>query len=133
MKFIITVLLIIGFYMGIRSIFREYKKEEQRQKQNEAPPEVRPADGLEGMPPQFEASLKTAQSQGAASLKAWLDRYRSYLHDPKLGAIELDYALLVSRTDPAEAKRVFAEVKQRTPATSPLYDRVKKLDSTFGR
>jgi hypothetical protein len=132
MKLIISVLIIIGVYMGIRSVFREYKKEEARQNKQDAPQPAAPADALTGMPANFDPSLQAAQAQGAPALKAWLDRYRPYLHDPKLGAIELDYALLISRTDPAEAKRVFAQVKQRTPANSPLNDRVKRLDSTFG-
>src|SRR5207237_900362 len=77
-------------------------------------------------------SLKAAQAQGAASLKAWLDRYGSHIRDPRLGDIELDYALLLSRANPGEAKRVFSTVKARTPPNSPLYPRVKRLDATLG-
>jgi hypothetical protein len=132
MKFIISVLIIIALYLGAKSVFDQYKKEQQKERQaSGAEPPPAPV-GLPGMPEQFEPSLKAAQAQGAASLKAWLDRYGSHIRDPRLGDIELDYALLLSRSNPGEAKRVFSTVKARTPPNSPLYPRVKRLDATLG-
>jgi hypothetical protein len=54
------------------------------------------------------------------------------VRDPRLAEIELNYVVLVSRTNPSEAKQVFQAVKKRTPKTSPLYDRIKRLDATYG-
>ena len=84
------------------------------------------------MPANFEPSLQAAQAQGAQALKTWLERYASHIQDPKLAAIQLDYVVLLSRSDPAEAKRIFTAVKQRVPKNSPVYERLKRLDATYG-
>jgi len=86
---------------------------------------------LPGLPASLESSLQTAQKQGAASLKTWLKNYRSYVTDPRLAAIELDYVVLVSPGNPQEAKQVFAAVKQRTPTNSLAYPRIKQLEKTY--
>ncbi len=92
-----------------------------------------PVEQVPGMAPQLEASLQKAQQGGAQTLKQWLDNYRrsGLVKDPRLASIELDYVLLLAREDSAEAKRIFAEVKKRTPANSPVFARVKALESTF--
>ena len=128
MKALITLVLIFGLYLLSKSISTQYKAKQQK----ENPTKAAPANVLEGLPEQFEASLQEAQSQGAPALKAWLQKYRRYVRDPRLAEIELAYVVLVSRTNPAEAKQVFRSVKQRTPKTSPVYERVKRLDSTYG-
>lgn len=128
MKALITLLLIVGVYWIGKSISTEYKARQAK----ENPAQTTTANPIEGLPDQFEASLQEAQSQGAPALKAWLQRYRTYVRDPRLAAIELDYVVLVSRTNPAEAKKFFQAVKRRTPKTSPVYDRVKRLESTYG-
>ena len=45
--------------------------------------------------------------------------------------IELDYVVMVSREDPAEARRVFAAVKKRTAESSPVYPRIQTLEKTY--
>jgi hypothetical protein len=132
MKALITIVLLAGIYLFGKAIFDQYKakeaKEEAAAKAANGPP-----DGLEGMPANFQASLDAAQAQGAPALKNWLERYASFIHDPKLAAIQLDYVVLVSRSDPSEAKRVFQAFKARVPKDSPVYDRVKRLESTYGQ
>src|SRR3954466_13893553 len=109
------------------------RSETKQQKEEAASkPATGPADGLEGMPPNFEPTPRAAQAQGAHALKAWLERYAPYIQDPKLAAIQLDYVVLVSRSDPAEAKRFCQAVKRRIPKNSPVYQRIQRLDSTFG-
>jgi|SRR3954451_21128933 hypothetical protein len=130
MKILIILVILIAAYF----LFNGFKSEYQaKQKKEQAAEQGVPADGLTGMSPNFEPSLQTAESQGPAALKVWLTRYSSYVQDPKLASIQLDYVVMAGRTDPAEAKRVFQAVKARTPKTSPVYSRVQKLDSTFGR
>jgi hypothetical protein len=132
MKALITLALIVGVYLFGKAIFDQYKAKQQKEEAAAKGVYV-PADGLEGMPANFEASLQAAQAQGAPALKAWLERYASHIQDPKLAAIQLDYVVLLSRSDPAEAKRIFLAVKQRVPKNSPVYERVKRLDVTYGR
>ena len=96
-----------------------------------AEPKPAPAPTLEGMPPSFEPALAAAQKQGAAGLRNFLANYGRSIRDPRLADIELDYVVLLSRQDPAEAKRVFEAVKVRTVMSSPVYGRIKKLEKTF--
>lgn len=133
MKALITLALLFGIYFFGKSIYQQAKVKQAQEEAAAKGEPAGPADGLEGMPPQFQASYDAAAAQGATALKTWLDRYRSHIRDPKLAAIELDYVVLVSRSNPNEAKRVFRAVKARVPPTSPVYERVKRLDATYGR
>ncbi len=49
---------------------------------------------------------------------------RQGAQDPRKAWIELDSCVAIAREDPSEARRVFAEVKKRTP-------RVKALEKTY--
>ena len=132
MKALISLVLIVGLYLFGKAVFDQYKVQ-QKKEEAAAKGIYQPADGLDGMPSNFEPSLQAAQAQGAPGLKAWLERYASQVQDPKLAAIQLDYVVLLSRSNPAEAKRIFLAVKKRVPKNSPVYERVKRLDSTFGQ
>jgi hypothetical protein len=79
----------------------------------------------------MEASLSAAEKQGASGLGDWLRQYRSFVRDPRLADIELDYVVLLLHQDPAEARRIFNDVKSRTPTFSPIYPRVQRLEKTF--
>jgi len=86
---------------------------------------------LEGLPPQLETSLQAAERAGAVGLKNWLQTYGRMVRDPRRASIELDYCVIVARDNPAEAKRVFAAVKERTLNSSPVYPRIKQLERTY--
>jgi hypothetical protein len=64
-------------------------------------------------------------------LRNWLKAYDRQIKDPRKAWIELDYCVLVAREDPAEARRVFASVKDRMPASSPVWPRIKQLEKTY--
>jgi hypothetical protein len=142
MKQFLTIVVLGGvLYLVYRGSnawrdFSQKQKAADRQRMG-LPAEPTPAQPakLPGMNPTYEASLEksleTAKNGGAAALKSWLTQYRVYVNDPRLADIELDYVLLVSRTDLAEAKRVFADVKRRTPPTSPIHERLNRLAKTF--
>jgi hypothetical protein len=51
--------------------------------------------------------------------------------DPRLAWIELDYVLMITKDDPVQAKRVFQDVKQRTPPESKIYPRIKSLEKNY--
>ena len=90
-----------------------------------------PSSTPPGLPPSLEGVLQAAHKQGAEGLRNFLNRYRYTIQDPRLAAIELDYVVLVSLHDPAEAKRVFKSVQQRTPTWSPLHARIKNLEKNY--
>ena len=133
MKVLITLLLAFAVWWAGKTIYGQYKsKEKQEMEAAQREKSGAGADGLTGLPAAYATSLQTAQSQGPAALKTWLDRYRPYVRDPKLADIELDYAMMVARQNPAEGKRVYQAVKARTPQSSPVYPKVKRLEATFG-
>jgi hypothetical protein len=128
MKALITLVIVIGLYLLGKGMFDGYQAKQRK----DNPQQNRAASVLEGLPPQFEDSLAQAQSQGAPALRAWLQKYGQYARDPRLAEIQLDYVVLVSRTNPNEAKQLFQAVKRRTPKTSRVYERVKRLEATYG-
>ncbi|HWQ93585.1 MAG TPA: hypothetical protein VN673_18125 [Clostridia bacterium] len=130
---IIGALLIIGVLFGGWNLFlywEKVKNEEETQRKEEATSAIIP-EQLPGLPPGLEPSLRAAEQQGAASMTAWLKTYGPSVQDPRKAWIELDYCRLLSRENPAEARRIFASVKERTPATSPVYPRIKQLEKTY--
>ena len=86
---------------------------------------------LPGLPLNLEPFLQAAQSKGTATFKICLDYYGPQIEDPRKAWIELDYVVMVSTEDITEAKRVYAEVKARTPKSSPVYERVKRLAKAY--
>ena len=131
-KLIAAVIIIAILYGGWELFFywEKVKNEEEHQKKQAAAAVVVGED-LSGMPQQLEVTLKAAEAQGTAGLKNWLKTYGRSIQDPRKAWIELDYCLLLSREDPSEAKRLFAEVKSRTPESSPVWPRIKKLENAY--
>ena len=81
--------------------------------------------------PPLEASLANATHAGPQALRQWLNQNGAWVPEPRLSAIQLDYAQMLVRSNPAEARRIYAAVKARTPANSPLALRLKQLSRTF--
>jgi hypothetical protein len=133
MKALISILIVLGAIYGLKSLFSYYKKVNKEETVVQAPanPTTVKGEDLPGLPSTFEASLQEAQKGGAAGLRNWLNLYRTYIKDPRLAWIELDYVVLVSQQDPKEARAVFHDVKSRTPPSSPVYERIKKLEKTY--
>jgi hypothetical protein len=137
MRQFLVLLLIIGAIWGGKQLYNYWEtvkaKKETEDRGGAPPPAPAPAASavLPGLPANLEASLQAAQKQGVAGLKNWLNLYRPYVSDPRLAAIELDYIVLISSTNPQEARRLFAAVRQRTPNNSPIYPRIKQLERTY--
>jgi hypothetical protein len=131
-KLIVVLILLAVLYGGSELFFywEKVKNEEEIQKKQAAAAVV-VGENLPGVPQQLEPSLNAAEAQGAAGLRAWLKTYGRSIQDPRKAWIELDYCLLISREDPSEAKRLFAEVKSRTPDSSPVWPRIKKLEKAY--
>jgi hypothetical protein len=133
----ILVLLALGY--GVYALINHYRNFQADPSAGaigavdpgQAPVEEVPTESLTGLPPRLASSLAAAQERGAAGLGSWLKAYRREVADPRLAAIELDYCVLIVRSDPAQARIVFNSVKRRVTADSPLYPRVKRLAPTF--
>lgn len=130
-KLITVGIIVLVFYFGYRLfLYWEQVRDERDLQEATAKAVVRP-ESLPGMPYQLEASLQAAQRQGVNIFRKWLETYGPRIEDPRKAWIELDYCLLLAREDPKEARRVFAEVRKRTPPSSPVYPRVKQLAKTY--
>ncbi|HZR21463.1 MAG TPA: hypothetical protein VFE51_29545 [Verrucomicrobiae bacterium] len=130
---LIAALMILGVLFAGWELFfywEKVKNEEETQKKQAAAAIV-VGDQLSGMPQQLEPALKAAEAQGATGLRNFLKFYGRSLQDPRKAWIELDYCLLIVRDDPSEAKRLFAEVKNRTPESSPVWPRIRKLEKAY--
>ncbi len=137
MSKVIGILIVIVCLYGLiklLNLWQEYKKRDS----SGAPPASQSAaenpvapEALPGLPPTLEASLQAAQKEGATALGVWLKRNRPYVQDPRLASIEMDYIALIVRQNPGEARRLFAEVKKRTPADSPVHPRVKRMEKAY--
>ena len=130
---IIAVLLIVGAIYGGWELFLYWEKvkneAETKQKQEAAAAGI--GDQLPGMSSKLEPSLLAARKQGAVGLRKWLKAYGTSIEDPRKAWIELDYCVVVAREDPAEARRVFAAVKDRIGPASPVWPRIKQLEKTY--
>jgi hypothetical protein len=129
---IIGILIIAVVVWGGYELFEMWDRydKEQDVKAKEAAHPFSP-QSLAGMPPGLEPSYATAEKNGAAGVRNWLKINGARVEDPRRAWIELDYVVLVAHDDPVEAKKVFADVKGRTPETSPVYKRIKELQNTY--
>ena len=131
-KVIAACIIIVVLWGGWQIFFywEKVKNEEETNVKRDAAAMV-VGDSLPGMSYKLEDSLHAAQKQGAAALRTWLKTYSQSVEDPRKAWIELDYCVAVARQDPAEAKRVFAQVKERIPPSSPVWPRMKQLEKTY--
>ena len=130
---IISVLIIVLVIYGGWELFFYWEKvrDEKVNSEKAAAAAAVVPEQLPGMPAGLEPTLLAAQKAGVTGLKNWLRMYDRKVGDPRLAWIQLDYVVLVARDDPAEARRVFAAVKQRITPASPVYERVKQLEKTY--
>jgi len=130
---VIGVLAVVLVLFGGFKLFLYFErvKNEREIEQKQAAAALVIGDQLEGLPQSLASSLQAAQTRGAAGLRNWLKTYGHAVQDPRKAWIELDYIVLLARESPAEARKLFAEVKQRTPPSSPVWPRIKQLQATF--
>lgn len=126
----VAILLMLGF-AGWRfaAYYREVSRpiEQRSNRWEQTSPPAEPP----GMPSALEPSLAAAKAKGASEFKKWLWQYRRYVQEPRLSEIELDYVIMAGRSDPEEARRVFAIVRKRNGKSSPLAARIQKLSKTY--
>ena len=132
MKIAITILIVAIVGFGGYKLW-EYWDQTQQQKTVADPNQGVQPQSLPGLPSQLETKLQEAQRKGPEAFKEFIDTIKKspFVKDPRLAWIELDYVVMIAPKDPAEAKRIFAKVKDRTPQNSPVYPRIKSLEKTF--
>jgi len=126
---IVAVVLFLSYQLFL--YWDRVKNEEETARKEAAAKVITSGDQLQGMPYQLNQVYQKAEKQGAAGLSAFLKSYGGNVQDPRKAWIELDLCQLISHENPAEARRIYAEVKARTPADSPITPRIKQLERTF--
>ena len=134
MKILIAiVVVVVVVFLGYK-IFEQWEETSRQQdlKKTQTSAQV-DSRSLPGMDSRLEASFEEARRGGAKGIRAWLDQHQrsGYVKDPRLAAIELDYAVLLLGEKPAEARKIYANVKERIPTDSPLSPRIQQLQKTF--
>jgi hypothetical protein len=133
MKAVITILIIVGVAFGGYKTWQYWDSMKKSETKGTDVAQQVPSEQMGGLPRELEASFQQAEKGGPKALKVWLDKVKrsGVVKDPRLAAIELDYVLMITKDDPLEAKGIFQQVKQRTPADSPLAPRIKALEKTY--
>lgn len=127
---LIIVLVVWGGYELFEVWDRYDTNRDVKDKQAEEARNFNP-DSLPGMPFELQKSFDIAKQRGPVGIHDWLKAYHAKVQDPRLGWIELDYAVSIASKDPAEAKKIYEDVKDRTPTNSVIYPRVKELGKTY--
>lgn len=133
MKVAISIVVVVAILYGIWTAWLQwdkYRADQDIQKKQAAILAI-PPEQLPGMPEGWEESFKTASKAGPTGVRNWLRAYGQRVQDPRRAWIELDYMITISKDDPQEAKRIFNDIKARTPQDSPVYLRIKQLEKTY--
>lgn len=125
----VLIILVIG-YIGYL-MFQQWDQARLEHAGRKNEPTGIVGDSLPGMPYQLDQSYKTAKSTSAAAFQTWFSANERLLTDPRKAWIELELCVAMSRQNPAEARKIFANVKGRVPPSSPVWSRVKELEKTF--
>lgn len=128
---LVLFVALVGYGVYRLSVLYEEADAEERRGSRQAEMAVTPESQLPGLAPTLEASLTAATAAGAPALKSWLEANGRFVPEPRLSAVQLDYARLLIRSNPAEAKRIFQAVRSRTSPDSPLAPRIAQLAKTF--
>lgn len=130
---LIAVLMLAAVLWGGWQLFFYWEKVQNNQEteKKQAASAMLIGEGLSGMPYQLETSLQDAKRQGVRAFGKWLKTYGPAIQDPRKAWIQLDYCVMLSEQDPAEARRLFAEIKERTPHSSPVWPRIEQLAKTY--
>jgi hypothetical protein len=132
-KTLIIVVIVVAVALGGWKAFEYWEKvqDEKFVEEKNAASNVVIPERLPGLPGAWEDSLRAAQQHGATTLGNWLKTYGAGVQDPRKAWIQLDYVLLITRDNPQEAKRIFAEVRDRTPPNSPVAPRIHDLEKSY--
>jgi hypothetical protein len=130
-KLISILIILVVSFCGYH--FYQYcvtVRDQEETKLREEAATFRP-ENLAGLPTELEPTLRAAMERGPATFSAWLKNYGARVQDPRKAWIELEYAKAIARENPAEARKVYAEVKGRISESSPVWPHVKALEKAL--
>jgi hypothetical protein len=130
---LISILIIVAvIFVGYRLyVYWEKVAQGKNPQEEQAGKQTVDPHSLSGMPAELEVAWEQAAQRGANAMSNWLSMYDGQVADPRLAWIQLDYCEKLAWSNPSEAKRVFATVRDRTTTNSPVYPRIRQLANTF--
>jgi hypothetical protein len=135
MKALISILILLVLGVGTVKLIEYWNKVEADKDLAEKERQGENIDGsrLQGMPWELEQNYREAQAKGPSGVKKFLEAYSKApkFKDPRLGWIQLDYAVSILTTDPVEARAIFNEVKNRVKTNSVIYPRIRSMEKNF--
>jgi len=127
----VLIFLAVGYVAYLLYLqWDQVRLERETGKKNEAAAQV-VGESLAGLPYQLEQGLRTAKERGPTAFRTWFATNERMMADPRKAWVELELCVAMSRENPAEAKKIFANVKNRVPPSSPVWPRIKELEKTF--
>jgi len=129
-QFLTLILIVIAVYVGIKFSAYFQKRLQEAQQQVEGPPRYAPGK-LPGLPAELEPAYEEAKKRGLDGVRDFLRQHRQEIEDPRLADIQMDYVVLAGRNNPAEARRVLADICQRLATNSPAYKRLRQLQQVY--
>ena len=132
-KTLIIVIVVAAVAVGGWQLYTYWLnlQDEKAAAAKEAAAKVMDPNSMPGVPYELQESLQAAEQHGEVSLGSWLKLYDARIQDPKKAWVELDYVVMITRDNPKEAKRIFAEVKDRTLPNSPVWPRIQGMEKTY--
>jgi hypothetical protein len=132
-KAIWVLIILVVVYIGYL-LFQQWEKANGRDpaQREAAAAAVVHGDQLAGMPGTLEPAYRAAKDRGPVAFRNWFTANEKLLADPRKAWIELELCMAMTRENPAEAKKIYVDVKSRVPPSSPVYEKVKELEKTFG-
>lgn len=135
MKVLISILIVLGVVFTVWKGYEYWDRvntEKEKSERAASGADLKPEE-LPGMPYQIMENYRKAQERGPAGVKAFLEAYEKApsFQDPRKAWVELDYIVSITGSDPVEAKRRFASVKERVSTNSPIYFRIRSLEKTY--
>jgi hypothetical protein len=135
MKVAIGILIALVVLIGGYKLFEHWEAVKERRVLEEKAAQgadINP-DNLPGLPWALVQKLRDAQAAGPASVKNFIEYCKRVpeVKDPRLAWVELDYVVMITSTDPVEAKRIYHEVKKRTPPDSPIQPRLRMMAKNY--
>ncbi|HAM71573.1 MAG TPA: hypothetical protein DCM86_08025 [Verrucomicrobiales bacterium] len=130
-QIILTLSLAFAAWKGF-DVWKQYSDQKEQAAVEDSRAKISPTS-LPGMDRELETVCDEAHKKGALGLRNFLAQYKgtAFLKDPRLAWIEIDYMLLVAVNDPAEARRIYSDLRQRIKPGSPVYPRLKSLEESF--
>ena len=127
---IISVFIVVALLFCAWQGYKYWEKVKKEEDLKAAASVIQP-DSLSGLPSELYHSYSNVKDKGPAVMRKWLEVYGHLIKDPRKAWIELDFCTAIARENPAEARAIFADVKARTPESSPVWPRIKQLEGSF--